>query len=583
MSLPQLTASTQSRSVLQEFKGYNHNLRISEGEWFDMENMTCDAYPVMTQRKQRGKVKSFTKFNGIFDKNGLVYVDGTELFYQDKKVGTVTDSTKTFCGMGAYVVIWPDKVYFNTNDESPVLKGLGEKVTTSGSVTYTPCTLDGTVVSADHYKKGTEDPYGGAAANGDYWLDTSTNPAVLKMWQSSTYQWVSVPTSYIRIENTGIGKNFNQYDVVNISGSIHSEFNMDMCIWNKEDDYIVVIALPESTESQTTPLTIERKVPDMDFVCENDNRIWGCSSKNHEIYCCKQGDPTNWYSYLGNANDSYAATIGSDGDFTGCIAHLSYVLFFKENLIHKVYGTQPSNYQITQVGCRGVQKGSEKSLKIVNETLFYKSEDGVCIYEGGLPSSISYCLGEKQYYKAVAGVIMGKYYISMEDSEGISHLFVYDISKQIWTREDNVKVLDFVKYNNSLYFVDKNKDFWCVDGKEGEKEEIFEWMVESGDIGLSIADMKYICRISLRMDIEYGGEVTIKTMYDSSGEWKKEFTLESKTMKSKRNLPSFTKLRSYTIPLIPRRCDHMRIRISGKGKCKLYSISETIQQGSDIS
>ena len=108
-------------------------------------------------------------------------------------------------------------------------------------------------------------------------------------------------------------------------------------------------------------------------------------------------------------------------------------------------------------------------------------------------------------------------------------------------------------------------------------------MVESGDIGLSIANMKYICRLSLRLDIEYGGEVTIETMYDSSGEWKKEFTLESKTMKSKRSLPSFTKLRSYTIPLIPRRCDHMRIRISGKGKCKLYSITETIQQGSDIS
>lgn len=583
MPLPELTAITQSRSVLQEFKGYNHNLRINEGEWFDMMNMSCDTYPVMTERKKRGKVRTFKNFNGIFTKNGVVYVDGTSLYYKEKKVGTVSDTRKTFCGMGAYVVIWPDKVYFNTNDEVPVLKGLGAEKVTTGEVTYTPCTLDGTAVSEEHYKKSTEDPYGGSAANGDYWLDISTSPAVLKMWQSSTSQWTSVPTSYIRIENTGIGEEFNQYDVVNISGSIHNEFNMDMCIWNKGTDYLVVIALPASTESQTTSLTLERKVPDMDFVCENNNRIWGCSSKNHEIYCSKQGDPTNWYSYLGNANDSYAATIGSDGDFTGCIAHLSYVLFFKENLIHKVYGTMPSNYQITQVSCRGVQKGSERSLKIVNETLFYKSEDGICVYEGGLPASISYCLGEEHYKNAVAGVVTGKYYVSMQDSKDRYSMFVYDISKQIWTKEDNVQVLDFVRYNNSLYFVDANKNLWCVDGKKGEKESEIEWFVESGEIGLSTPDMKYISKLAIRLDIEYGGEVHVDTMYDSSGEWKEEFKLESRIMHSKRAIPSFTKLRSYSVPLIPRRCDHVKIRLRGKGRCKLYSLTETMQKGSDIS
>lgn len=44
---------------------------------------------------------------GFLLKMGLMYVDGTALNYKDQKVGTVTDTEKTFVGMGAYVLIWP--------------------------------------------------------------------------------------------------------------------------------------------------------------------------------------------------------------------------------------------------------------------------------------------------------------------------------------------------------------------------------------------------------------------------------------------------------------------------------------------
>ena len=69
---------------------------------------------------------------------------------------------------------------------------------------------------------------------------------------------------------------------------------------------------------------------------------------------------TNWYSYLGTAADSYAATVGSDGEFTGCTAYGGQVLFFKEDCIHKVYGSYPANYQINTQRCRGVQKDVRK-------------------------------------------------------------------------------------------------------------------------------------------------------------------------------------------------------------------------------
>ena len=74
---------------------------------------------------------------------------------------------------------------------------------------------------------------------------------------------------------------------------------------------------------------VERRVPDLDFVTECDNRVWGCSSRENVIYGCKLGDPTNWFSYRGIAADSYAVTVGSDGPFTGAATCMGYALLLQ--------------------------------------------------------------------------------------------------------------------------------------------------------------------------------------------------------------------------------------------------------------
>ena len=131
--------------------------------------------------------------------------------------------------------------------------------------------------------------------------------------------------------------------------------------------------------------------------------MWGCSSSKHEIYACKQGDPKNWHVFMSIATDSYTATVGSDGDFTGACTHLGYVCFFKEDMLHQVSGNYPSNYTITDLRCRGVEKGSEKSMAVVNEVLYYKSRSAICAYDGSLPGSISAALGDVRYKNAVGG------------------------------------------------------------------------------------------------------------------------------------------------------------------------------------
>ena len=42
------------------------------------------------------------------------------------------------------------------------------------------------------------------------------------------------------------------------------------------------------------------------------------------------------------------------------------------------------------------------------------------------------------------------------------------------------------------------------------------------------------------------------------------------------------RLRNYIVPVLPKRCDHLRYRLSGTGDVKIYSISRTEEVGSDV-
>jgi hypothetical protein len=352
-----------------------------------------------------------------------------------------------------------------------------------------------------------------------------------------------------------------------------------MFIQAKGDDYIIVTGISDFNINEKTPISFKRQMPLMDFIIESGNRLWGCrygvalnGEIVNEIYASKLGDFRNWNSFAGISTDSYAATVGTDGQFTGAITHLGYPLFFKENCVHKVYGNLPSNYQIQTTTCRGVQQGSERSLSIVNETLYYKSARAICAYDGSLPVEISSALGEEVYYNAVAGALGNKYYISMTDANEQHHLFVFDTAKGMWHREDGTKATGFCTSRGELFYIDsadkKIKTVMVSHPYESKKD--IEWMAETGVIGTDSPDKKYILRIDVRMLLDIGSEVCFFIQYDSIGEWIPLYMTRG------------TALRSFTVPIQPHRCDHLRLRIEGKGDAKIYSIAKTIKQGSEV-
>ena len=280
----------------------------------------------------------------------------------------------------------------------------------------------------------------------------------------------------------------------------------------------------------------------------------------------------NWNCFMGLATDSYAASCGTDGPFTGAITHLGYPLFFKENCVHKVYGNYPANFQIQSTACRGVQKGCHGSLAIVNETLFYKARSGICAYDGSLPTEASYALGNGAYSDAAGGAHGNKYYVSMKDTTGVWNLFVYDTAKGMWHKEDHLHVSAFCSFREEMYCVDADsRNILTLLGSGEAWEDRVPWMVETGELGISSPDMKYISRLTIRMALEIGSEMNIYAQYDLSDEWVHVCNIKG------------TSLRSFSIPIRPRRCDHMKLRIVGIGAAKIYSETKTIEQGSDVS
>ena len=592
MRYPNLTEIPRTRMVTETWGGYNHNARINDGEIYDGENLSSDMYPVMSQRRGRGiAVDTMKEPGGIICKDALCWVNDRKLYINGYPVAGLELSLgkKQLVSMGAYLIILPDKKYCNTKDltdvgsieaEVQVAANAQVEMTDIEGVPYTVSQWGGTAPEAP--------------ADHTYWLDNSGSKAVLQEWSSTQAMWVSVTSVYLKITARNIGKAFKEFDGVDISatagGALPFELDGSHVIWARDDDWILVVGLMDSnTGTIPKAMTISRKMPAMDFVIESGNRLWGCRygvANNgeivNEIYASKLGDFRNWSCYMGVATDSYAVSLGTDGPFTGAIEHLGYPLFFKSDCMHKIYGMYPAQYQVNTTKCRGVQQGSERSLAIVNEVLYYKGNRGVCAFDGSLPQEVSSQLGDEQYSGAVAGAFGNKYYIAMKDSRNRPRLFVLDTKRGIWHREDcrNELPEQFATGRDELYFLSGRK-IWTTQGggTPADGEDRILWEMVTGIIGLTtmsdqytVADInqKRLSKLVIRLTMEAGAYLDIDIEYDSSGKWESAVRIKCDN------------LRSYSIPILPKRCDHLRLRLKGAGRVNIYSLARYIEGASDI-
>ncbi|MBQ8537209.1 MAG: hypothetical protein IJ461_07405, partial [Clostridia bacterium] len=67
-----------------------------------------------------------------------------------------------------------------------------------------------------------------------------------------------------------------------------------------------------------------------------------------------------------------------------------------------------------------------------------------------------------------------------------------------------------------------------------------------------------------------GEVIQLALQYDSSGVWEPAGQIIGQGM-----------ARSFLVPVIPRRCDHLQLRLMGQGEFKLFSLTRVLEKGGD--
>lgn len=614
MNLNQITSQ---RQLLRVFGGLNEGYACSEAELSREKNFSSRGYPALETRKPRRKVRDAAGMNGMYHLNGLLTVEGTTLRYAPDDGGAavelenaLTDGEKKMVGMGTKVLIWPDKMSFDT--AAGTLSALGSGWQQGGkSLTVTPCDAAGVVYTPNKF--GATEPE--SPKNGDVWLKQAEDAPwsyrdALKLY-STAGGWQNILLNYCRVTCEGLGKAFKAGDTVTLTGipsvvknAYSADFGGDVAVDDVAGDSVILSIAPDiesvlyygtcavtgqsvvwtAMDGKTTQtfdgpfpdVTAQRRVPDLDWLTEHNNRVWGCSSTENVIYACKLGDATNWFSYRGTAADSYAVTVGSDGDFTGASTCLGYVLFFKENCIHKLYGSKPSDFQLSAIRCRGVARNASRSLCVLNETLYYLSPDGVMAWDGSVPSKVSEKLNTARLSNvraAVGGALDGRYYLYlMRDSGGEKpeeRLLVYDTERGLW-QEENGCSYEMASTGGQLYLWD-GADIWAADpSRESDwqttegVEATIPFELITGDIGLDGAEDRYLSRLTLRLDADCASTVALEVSYDGGG-WEPVAAWQVSGQR-----------KNFDQSFVPRRCSTLRLRLRGEGQITLRSLARTI-------
>ena len=111
----------------------------------------------------------------------------------------------------------------------------------------------------------------------------------------------------------------------------------------------------------------------------------------------------------------------------------------------------------------------------------------------------------------------------------------------------------------------ENCNILCLTGGDSTEEKV-RWSAETGELGFSSPDGKYLTGLILRLQLDRGSKLVLSACCDGGGDYEELATVFG------------TGLRSFEIPVRPRRCDHFRLKIEGEGSGKVYSITKRLQQ-----
>lgn len=492
--------------------------------------------------------------------------------------------------MGARVIdvtngVWIDAVALAAGDEQVDYGRLAVNSFGGGQVTLTMCDIDGK-------------PYSGVVSSATepmaqegYWLDSSGQELTLRQWDVSTRAWVSISSTFVRVDmddmEQGTDANWTELkkgDTVQLEATLlpegtdstvealltgtHYLYDFTAGPGPQVSMLLSGVIPAETVTLSQASIRIKRDYPKLDYVVEAQNRLWGCRYSEeegiNEIYASKLGDPANWEVYQGLSTDSWRASRGTAAPFTGAATLDGHPLFFREDSLEKVYPSSSGAHQIQTFDLEGVQEGSADSLCVIEDRLYYKSRQGVCVYAGTMPQRISEALGDWSFSEASAARHGRKYCVSMTRSDGARLCAVYDIATGDWQVEDEAWTGLAITWEDRLYYLDGGR-IRVMDGL-GSPEGV-RWWAETGPITYELPEHKWISYVRIRLESDKTRRpvLIVKLSYDEKA-WE--------TM----SVDRATILGTRELNIKPRRCDHFRVRLEGTGGILIHSVSYRMER-----
>lgn len=428
-----------------------------------------------------------------------------------------------------------------------------------------------------------------------YWLDTSGKQPALRQWSAAQTMWIQISSTFLKIYpvrlTDGNGVKLRKGDAVKLTASYIPDFtdpgleellNSWHYIYNvieQEDAIVVSGLLPDDAYETTANFTIARTVPEMDYVVESGNRLWGCRYSDkaglNEIYASALGDPANWHVFQGLSTDSWTASRGTAAPFTGAAVLDGHPLFFREESLEKVYPSASGAHQIQTFDMEGVEDGASNSLVVIENRLFYKSPHGVMVYTGSMPARISEAFGDMVFRGGSAARHRRKYCLSTslvhaDNEEPV--VLVFDTTTGDWHIEADEWAGKAITVDDNLYYL---RDGTILSMAESPVYGVKRWYAETAPQAIhydsaykSLTEHKWISYLRIRYRMLTSGtrqpnRLKVYISYDG-GEWRQLKEIAGS---------GSARLATWEINLLPRRMDNFRLRLEGSGPVQIYDIA----------
>jgi len=586
MHLPILKRENRYKRSIISFGGINATSNYSPGELSDCIGITHSEFPFITQRKKSENIFSCISPTAAVQGASECVAAEDGFYYNRKKVGELSPGKKQLVAMGNRIIVFPDKMYYDT--ETGQFKSLSGEVSSSGTkVTFTKNSISVQTDFTETVKENNRivfskgmmiTTYEKASTSGENLSLTGLNLKECGELQAGTiFKERCEKNQYRVVESINYLEEKEEYEIMNELVTV-KKTAADLFSGFKEGDVIEIIgcvAIPENNCQATVlsvngtsmsfdseyftegtengGISIRRKIPDFTSVCSYENRLWGV--EGNTIYASALGDITSFFTYKGVATDSFTVTSNSAGDFTACTSYGNSCFFFKENTCYKLYGNRPANFQLVESFGMGILKNDSDSIAVAGDKLIYKGNGGIYVCHGGSPERISDSLGNIKMENAVSGSNGKLYYISADTENGREE-FIWDIEKNLWCKSGVSDVRGYASYGEKVYRLMKDG----IEQITSETDNEANWSITMCPFDEGFYGTKNYSRLRIKAQLFEGAYIRTEIKEDD-GNWRIVNT-------------SYGDRKKYiNIPCAVKSCHELRIRLSGKGRSVLETVT----------